>query len=97
MVQISVFTTPRVRLHFPDTHALCHSFTEEFVRLTESGVGPTPGFNMDAHIEKSINEAIALLDLPLEAQMEIPANGQMVITLDLNSLLTSVTPSVAYH
>ena len=97
MVQISVFTTPRVRLHFPDTHALCHSFTEEFIRLSEMGSNNTPGFNMDAHIEKSLNGAIAILRLPLEAQVEIPSNGKMVITLDINALLKSTTPSTSYH
>lgn len=97
MVQISVFTTPRVRLHFPDTHALCHSFTEEFIRLSENMLDATPGTDVDAHITKSINDSIANLHLPLEAQMEIPANGQMVITLDLNALLMSITPSAAVH
>jgi hypothetical protein len=98
MVHISVYTTPRVRLHFSDTNALCHTFTEELIRL--SNVPPekmTPGFSYEKHLEDAVTSAISLLHLPLEAQLELPGNGVMRITLDLNNLLMSCTPSGAVH
>ena len=98
MVHISVYTTPRVRLHFPDTQALCATFTTEFIRLSETVPDQNvPGFSYDKHIEDAVNGAIQCLRLPLEASMDIPANGRMTITLDLNNMLMSVTPSVAVH
>jgi hypothetical protein len=98
MVSISIFTTPRVRLHFPDTTALCHTFTEEFIRLSEVPEElMIPGFSYDKHLSKAVSGALSHLCLPLEAVLELPGNGAMVITLDLNSLLRSNTPSGAIH
>ena len=98
MAHISIYTTPRVRLHFPDTNALCHTFTTEFVRLSVvSEELMTPGFSFDAHLESAMTGAINHLCLPLEAQMELPGNGAMIITLDLNSLLMSCSPSCSVH
>ena len=98
MVNISIFTTPRVRLHFPDTNALCHTFTEEFVRLsTVPEELMTPGFSYEKHLATAVSGALKHLCLPLEANLELPGNGAMVITLDLNSKLMSCTPSGAIH
>ena len=98
MINISIFTTPRVRLHFPDTAALCHTFTEEFIRLsTVPDDLITPGFSYDKYLEAAVSGAISHLCLPLEATLELPGNGAMIITLDLNSHLMSCTPSEAIH
>lgn len=98
MVHISVYTTARVRLHFQDTNALCHTFTEELIRLSEVPLEKMiPGFSYDKHLEEAVSGAIRLLHLPLEATLELPGNGTLLVTLDLNSLLMSCTPSGAVH
>lgn len=98
MAHISIYTTPRVRLHFPDTNALCHTFTTEFIRLSEIPEELlVPGFSYDTHLNFAMLGALNHLCLPLEAQMELPGNGAMIITLDLNSLLMSCSPSCAVH
>jgi hypothetical protein len=98
MVHLSVYTTPKVRLYFPDSEALCQSFTEEFIRLIELPTdNPTPGFSYANHFEAAAKGALSTLHLPLEMEMETPAPGVMVITLHLNSLLGSKTPSGSVH
>ena len=98
MVKISVYTTPRVRLHFQDTNALCHTFTDEFIRLSEIPEDKlVPGFSYDRHLEQAVSGAIRVLHLPLEATLELPGNGTLLVTLDLNSLLMSCTPSSSVH
>lgn len=101
-VPVLLYSTPKVRLWFPDADAVNGPLIEEFMRVAHSGYRPENSAKsflketFEELLTRSIVEALRSLGLPLVAELLVK-DTHIQVNLDVSPLLLAKSPTVSLH